>query len=52
MNGTAQKNGTFPANVAAAYVNYQLIEEDRSLGVHNPNYVIGVLKNTIAKITP
>jgi len=44
--------GTYKANVAAAYVNWQLIEEDRSLGVHNPNYVIGVLKNTIAKITP
>ncbi len=52
MSGASQKNGTFPANVAAAYVNYQLIEEDRSKGVHNPNYVIGVLKNTIAKITP
>ncbi len=52
MSGTSQKNGTFPANVAAAYVNYQLIEEDRSKGVHNPNYVIGVLKNTIEKLTP
>jgi len=44
------KPGTFKANYAAAYINYQLIEEDRSLGVHNPQYVIGILKNTIAKI--
>ncbi len=44
--------GTQPANLAAAYLNWQLIEEDRSLGVHNPNYVIAVLKNTIDKITP
>ena len=52
MSGATQKTGTFPANIAAAYVNYQLIEEDRSKGVHNPKYVIGILKNTIAKITP
>lgn len=44
--------GTQPANLAAAFVNWQLIEEDRSKGVHNPKYVIGILKNTIAKIKP
>ena len=44
------KPGTYKANYAAAYINYQLIEEDRSKGVHNPGYVIGILKNTIAKI--
>jgi len=42
--------GSQPANLAAAFVNWQLIEEDRSLGVHNPIYVVALLKNTIAAI--
>ena len=42
--------GTFPADVAAAFVNWQTISEDRSLGLHNPVYVKGVLKNSIAKM--
>ncbi len=30
----------------AAFTNYQAIEEDRSLGVHNPAYVKAILTNT------
>jgi hypothetical protein len=44
------KAGTFPGDVAAAFINYQLITEDKSHGIHNPPYVRNVLKNTIAKM--
>lgn len=40
----------FPANVAAAYWNYMAILEDRSLGIHNPSYVKGILEGSIAEI--
>jgi hypothetical protein len=39
--------GTFSADVAGAYLNYQLILEDKSLGMHNPAYVRAILANTI-----
>lgn len=42
--------GTWPADVAAAFVNWQMIEEDRSEGVHNPPYVIAILDGSIAKM--
>jgi hypothetical protein len=32
---------------AGAVFNYILFEEDRSLGVHNPEYIIACLTNTI-----
>jgi hypothetical protein len=38
----------YPADVAAAFVNWQMFAEDRSLGIHNPSYARAVLKNTIA----
>jgi len=38
----------YPADVAAAFVNWQMFAEDRSLGIHNPPYARAVLKNTIA----
>ncbi len=44
--------GTWPANVAAAFINWQVITEDKSLGIHNPSYVPAVLQNTIEKMTP
>jgi hypothetical protein len=44
--------GTYPANVVAAYLNFLTIEEDRSEGVHNPEYVTAVLNNTIEVVTP
>ena len=40
-------SGTYPADVAAAFINWQMFEEDRSLGVHSPRYVVSVLTNTI-----
>jgi hypothetical protein len=43
-------SGTYPATVAAACLNYKAIVEDRSLGVHNPTYIKGVLNNSIAAL--
>jgi hypothetical protein len=42
--------GTWPADVAAAFVNYQMFGEDRSLGVHNPGFVKSVLEASVAKM--
>lgn len=42
--------GMYPANVAGAVFNYILLEEDRSLGIHNPAYVKALLTNTIEMI--
>ena len=42
--------GTYPMAEAQAFFNWIGLEEDRSLGVHNPNYVIALLKNTIAAL--
>jgi hypothetical protein len=42
--------GTFPADVAAAFINWQTISEDKSGGLHNPPYARNVLKNSIQKM--
>lgn len=42
--------GKHPTKFASAYFNYIGIEEDRSMGVHNPDYITAVLKNTLAAI--
>jgi hypothetical protein len=39
--------GTYPMVQAQAYFNWIGIEEDRSLGVHNPKYIKALLQNTI-----
>lgn len=39
--------GTYPVKIARAYYNYIICEEDRSLGVHNPDYIKALLSNTI-----
>ncbi len=39
--------GTYPVDVARGFYNYISIEEDKSMGAHNPSYVIPILKNTI-----
>jgi len=39
--------GTYPAHVAQATWNYIMLEEDKSEGVHNPNYAKALLKNSI-----
>ena len=43
--------GTYSANLAAAFANWQLFAEDRSLGLHNPAYVRAVLTNTLEAIS-
>jgi hypothetical protein len=49
-NGFYANRGTFKADVAAAFLNWQIVSEDRSGGLHNPPYVRNVLKNTLAKM--
>ncbi len=39
--------GTYSADLAAAFVNWQMFEEDRSMGLHNPTYAKAVLRNTL-----
>jgi hypothetical protein len=45
--GDSQQTGTFSADVVGAYLNYQTITEDKSLGMHNPKYVDVLLDNCI-----
>ena len=42
--------GFYPVVLAEAFFNWIGLEEDRSLGVHNPAYVEALLENTIAAI--
>ena len=42
--------GTYTVELARAYYNYILVEEDRSEGVHNPDYIKALLQNTIEAI--
>jgi hypothetical protein len=42
--------GTWPADAAAAFLNWQTIYEDKSTGIHNPPYVLGLLVNSIEKM--
>lgn len=44
--------GSHPMIQAQAYYNWIGLEEDRSLGVHNPRYVKALLENTLEAITP
>ncbi|MCW0481972.1 hypothetical protein [Gaoshiqia sediminis] len=39
--------GTYPIEVAGAVYNWKTIEEDRSMGVHNPAYIKALLTNSI-----
>lgn len=40
-------SGTYPVKVAQAVWNYKTLEEDKSNGIHNPNYAKALLKNSI-----
>ncbi|HSH19332.1 MAG TPA: hypothetical protein VLA03_02695, partial [Draconibacterium sp.] len=40
--------GTYPMNHARAFFNWTGLDEDRSLGAHNPKYVKALLLNSIA----
>ncbi len=42
----------WPANLAAAFVNWKLVLKDHSYGVHNPTYIKALLENTIDAIKP
>lgn len=44
------KTGTFKANAVLAYLNYDTIKEDRSMGIHNPGYTKVLLDNSIAAL--
>ncbi len=43
--------GTFAANAVLAYLNYNTVKEDRSNGLHNPEYIRVLLDNSIAAMT-
>jgi hypothetical protein len=49
-NGLA-KTGTFKANAVMAYLSYNMVEEDRSEGAHNPGYIKAMLDNAITTMT-
>ncbi|HKK42724.1 MAG TPA: hypothetical protein VJ963_09975, partial [Bacteroidales bacterium] len=40
--------GTFSANAVLAYLNYDAVTQDKSLGVHNPGYINALLDNSIS----
>ena len=42
--------GNFKANAVLAYLNYNTVKEDRSLGIHNPGYIKTLLSNSIASM--
>ena len=44
--------GTYPMIQAQAFFNWVGLEEDRSLGAHNPKYVKALLTNTIEALAP
>jgi len=44
--------GTYPMIQAQAFFNWIGLEEDRSLGVHNPAYFEALLDNTLEALTP
>jgi len=39
--------GTFNANAVLAYLNYDAVVQDKSMGVHNPAYINAILDNSI-----
>jgi hypothetical protein len=41
---------TVTADEAGAMLNYQSVLEDKSMGVHNPPYIIALLTNTIESL--
>ncbi len=43
--------GTYPVDIAGAFYNYAVVEEDKSEGVHNPTYVVALLTNTIEALS-
>jgi len=48
-SGTAV-TGTYTNKVAGAYWNFITLEEDRSMGIHNPKFTKKILENSIASL--
>jgi hypothetical protein len=44
------KPGTYTSDVCSAFINWQMITEDRSAGIHNPKYIKKLLQNSIEAI--
>ncbi len=44
--------GSYAPGLAGAFINFQALTEDRSLGVHNPAYVNYILDASIASLNP
>jgi len=42
--------GTYSSLLAGAYLNYKMVQEDKSNGVHNAKYTLALLNNTIEAI--
>ncbi len=49
-DSTVVDSAYFTSDLTAAYLNWSMISQDRSLGVHNPTYVTSVLQNTIQAV--
>ncbi len=47
VENSEETAAVMPVNDARAYYNYLTVEEDRSEGAHNADYVIAILTNTI-----
>ena len=43
-------DSTTSFDVGAAMYNYNMVEEDRSLGIHNPAFTVSILQLSIAKV--
>jgi nitrate/TMAO reductase-like tetraheme cytochrome c subunit len=43
--------GTFDSNIVMAYLNYDAVVQDKSMGVHNPGYINALLDNSITAMT-
>ncbi|KPK03305.1 MAG: hypothetical protein AMS20_10910 [Gemmatimonas sp. SG8_28] len=50
--GLLWNTGTYSGVLASSMLNYQMMREDRSHGLHNPRYIRAVLTNTAEATTP
>jgi hypothetical protein len=51
-DGSLNTTPEFPIAVVGAVWNFKYIEEDRSLGIHNPKYAIQLLMDSIKAVNP
>ena len=50
-SGSTVSNRTWPAPVAQAIWNYRTLLEDKSKGIHNPEYAKALLKNSLEALS-